>query len=109
MPVRKKLHMILIMAFLTQARSSRPIAIWTGTAVRVNLIMARRRLLCIKLPFQVGSLSAMLSIRHCQATLGRVMMDSGIPMYRNRNSKTEHGKYRAASSKWLASLLMSAI
>jgi hypothetical protein len=101
--------MILFMAFLTQARSSRPIAIWTGTAVRVDLIQVRQPLLCIKLPFQARSLSAMSSIRRCQATLGKVVMDNRIPKYRNRNSTTEHGKYRAASSKCLVSHLMDAI
>jgi hypothetical protein len=77
--VHRKLHIILTMAFLTQARSSRPISVWTGIVANVNLIRARRPLLCINRPFHASSLSAMESISRCQTTLGRDEMDNGIP------------------------------
>jgi hypothetical protein len=64
-PIHRKLRIILTMAFLTQAGSSRLIAVWTGTSTNVDLIRARRPLLCINRPFHVGSLSAMESISRC--------------------------------------------
>jgi hypothetical protein len=67
------------MAFLTQAGSSRPIAVCTDTVTNVNLIRASRPLLYIKRPFHADSLSIMVSISRCQATLGRDEMDIRIP------------------------------
>jgi hypothetical protein len=60
----------------------------TSTADRVDLINVNLPLLCIKLPFQDGSLSATLLIRYCQADLESLVMDSGIPRYLIGNSTT---------------------
>jgi hypothetical protein len=47
----------------------------TGIADKVDLISVSLPLLCIKLPFQAGRLSATLSIGYCQVDLGSLDVD----------------------------------
>jgi hypothetical protein len=71
--------MILTKALRPQGGSSRLIVVWTGTVARVVLIRLNQPLLCIKFPFQIGSLSATLSINTYQDDLGNLVTDNGIP------------------------------
>jgi hypothetical protein len=53
--------------------------VWIGTADRVDLMSVNHPDLCMSLTFQMGILSAMLSIRECQADLGREVAERGMP------------------------------
>jgi hypothetical protein len=68
-----------------------------GMATRVDLIRVRRLLQCINLPFQAGSLSAILSVSGCKVAFGNFSFDRGIPKYWMGNSFTGQGK-----SSWAA-------
>jgi hypothetical protein len=81
----------------------------TGTTDKVGLINVSLRLLCIKLPFQAGSLSTTLSIRYCQADLGSLDVDRGIPRYLIGNSTTAQGKELVARLTCDSSHRMGAI